>query len=370
MKILVTGTAGFIGFHTARAVLDRGDEIIGLDNLNTYYDVQLKQARLAQLAPRNRFSFAKADIKDHEAVDRLFAEHKPQRVIHLAAQAGVRHSLSHPRDYGRKPMTAITRRFVFVLAAIVALGFALTPSFARDKGKGPLVFAAASLKDALDNINEAWVKDGKPKAAISYAASSVLAKQIENAAPADVFISADIDWMDCLAEKNLIKPDTRINLLGNRLVLIAPKDSTLETKIAPGFDLAAMIGDGKIAMGNTDSVPAGKHGKAALTKLGVWDSVKDKVAQAENVRAALALVSRGEAPLGIVYATDVKAEPNVKVLDTFPEDTHPRIIYPAAVLAKATSPDALEFLEHLKSETAAKLLADQGFTVLAEVPAQ
>ena len=246
----------------------------------------------------------------------------------------------------------------------------LTPSFARDQGKGPVVFAAASLKDALDNINAAWTKDGKKPAVISYAASSVLAKQIEQAAPADVFISADLDWMEYLAEKNLIKPDTRVNLLGNTLVLIAPKDSTLQAKITPGFDLAAMIGDGKIAMGNTDSVPAGKYGKAALTKLGVWNSVKDKVAQAENVRAALALVSRGEAPLGIVYATDAKADPNVKVLDTFPADTHPPIIYPAAVLAKATSPEALAFLEYLKSETAAKLFADQGFTVLAEVPAQ
>ena len=267
-------------------------------------------------------------------------------------------------------MSTITRRFVLALAAIAALGLAFTSSLARDESKAPLVFAAASLKDALDNINVAWVKDSKPQAAISYAASSVLAKQIEQAAPADVFISADLDWMDYLAEKNLIKPETRFNLLGNRLVLIAPKDSALQAKIAPGFDLAAMIGDGKIAMGNTDSVPAGKYGKAALTKLGVWDSVKDKVAQAENVRAALALVSRGEAPLGIVYATDAKADPNVKMLDTFPEATHPRIIYPAAVLAKTTSPEALAFLEYLKSDAAAKLFADQGFTVLAEVPAQ
>ena len=267
-------------------------------------------------------------------------------------------------------MTTLTRRFVLALAAIAALGFALNPSLARDQGKGPVVFAAASLKDALDNINAAWTKDGKKPAVMSYAASSVLAKQIEHAAPADVFISADLDWTEYLAEKNLIKPDTRVNLLGNTLVLIAPKDSTLQAKITPGFDLAAMIGDGKIAMGNTDSVPAGKYGKAALTTLGVWNSVKDKVAQAENVRAALALVSRGEAPLGIVYATDAKADSNVKVLDTVPEDTHPRIIYPAAVLAKATSPEALAFLEYLKSETAAKLFADQGFTVLAEVPAQ
>ena len=267
----------------------------------------------------------------------------------------------------------ITRRFLFdLLAAFAVAGLALSPSLARDEGKALIVFAAASLKEALNNINAAWVKNGKPKASISYAASSLLAKQIEQAAPADVFISADLHWMDYLAGKNLIKPDTRVNLLGNRLVLIAPKDSTLQIKIATGFDLAAAIADGKIAMGNTESVPAGKYGKAVLTKLGVWDSVQDKVAQAENVRAALALVARGESPLGIVYATDAKADPNVKVLDTFPEDTHPPIIYPAAVLAKATSPDAQAFLDYLKSETAAKLFKDQGFTVLAPalVPAQ
>ncbi len=269
-------------------------------------------------------------------------------------------------------MTAITRRFLFALVAAAVAGLALAPSFAREEGKGPLIFAAASLKDALDNINDAWAKGGKPKATISYAASSVLAKQIEEAAPADVFISADLDWMDYLAERNLIKPDTRLNLLGNSIVLIAPKDSTLEAKIAPGFDLAALIGDGKIAMGNVDSVPAGKYGKAALESLGVWDSVKAKVAQAENVRAALTLVSRGEAPLGIVYATDAKSDPNVKVLDTFPGNTHPAIIYPAAVLARATSPDAQAFLDYLKSETAAKLFEDQGFAALVPtlVPAQ
>ena len=269
-------------------------------------------------------------------------------------------------------MLLTTRRFLFALAAAIAVAsFALTPSLARDEGKGPLVFAAASLKDALDAVNAAWVNDGKPKAAISYAASSVLAKQIEQAAPADIFISADLDWMDYLAE-TLIKPDTRFNLLGNTLVLIAPKDSQLEAKIAPGFDLAALIGDGEIAMGNTDSVPAGKYGKAALTSLGVWDSVKDKIAQAENVRAALLLVSRGEAPLGIVYATDAKADPKVKVLDTFPADTHPPIIYPVAVLAKATNPDAQAFVEFLKTGTAAKLFEDKGFTVLAPalVPAE
>jgi molybdate transport system substrate-binding protein len=261
-------------------------------------------------------------------------------------------------------MTARRHMIRVIVVALVGLCFA--PSFARDESKGPLIFAAASLKDALDSINAAWVNQGGKSAVISYAASSVLAKQIEQGAPADIFISADIDWMDYLAERQLIKPDSRFDLLGNTLVLIAPKDSTLEAKIAPDFPLASLLGDGKLAMANTDSVPAGKYGNAALARLGVWDSVKDSVAQAENVRAALALVSRNEAPLGIVYATDAKADPNVKVIGTFPADTHPPIIYPVAVLAKATNPDALAFVSFLKTETADKLFEGQGFRVLAE----
>jgi molybdate transport system substrate-binding protein len=252
------------------------------------------------------------------------------------------------------------------LIAVAAVGLCLTPSFARDESKGPLVFAAASLKDALDAINAAWSKESGKSAVISYAGSSMLAKQIVEGAPADVFISADLDWMDYLAERNLIKPGTRFNLLGNTLVLIAPKDSSLEAKIVPDFPLSALIGDGKLAMANTESVPAGKYGKAALTKLGIWDSVKDKIAQAENVRAALLLVSRGEAPLGIVYATDANADPNVKVLGTFPADTHKPIIYPAAVLARSRSADAQAFVTFLKTDKANKLFQDQGFTVLAE----
>ncbi|MGV1014136.1 MAG: molybdate ABC transporter substrate-binding protein [Methyloceanibacter sp.] len=267
-------------------------------------------------------------------------------------------------------MRTIARRSLLRLIAVAAIGLCLTPALARDESKGPLIFAAASLKDALDAVNAAWSKDSSKSAVISYAGSSVLAKQIEEGAPADVFISADLDWMDYLAERKLIKPDTRFNLLGNTLVLIAPKDSPLEAKIAPDFPLDALIGDGKLAMANTDSVPAGKYGKAALTALGVWDSVKDKVAQAENVRAALLLVSRAEAPLGIVYATDANADPNVKVLGTFPADTHPPIVYPVAVLAKSEHADAQAFVDFLKTDTATKLFEDQGFTVLAEGPAQ
>ena len=198
----------------------------------------------------------------------------------------------------------------------------------------------------------------------SYAASSALAKQIEQGAPADIFISADEDWMNYLADKKLIKPDTRFVLLGNTLVLIAPKDSKILTKIAQGFQLAELLGDGYLAMANTDSVPAGKYGKAALTKLGVWDAVKDKVAQADNVRAALKLVSTGEAPLGIVYGTDAKSDPNVKVIDIFPEGTHPPIIYPAAIVASSTNADAPALLAYLKSAAAQSIFKDQGFKIL------
>ena len=213
-----------------------------------------------------------------------------------------------------------------------------------------VVFAAASLKNALDAVNAQWTKETGKKAVISYASSSALAKQIEQGAPAQMFISADLDWMDYLAAKSLIKPDTRSNLLGNRIVLIAPKDKAQPVEIKPGFDLAKLLGDGRLAMANVDSVPAGKYGKAALEKLGVWASVSRKIAQAENVRAALLLVSRGEAPAGIVYQTDAAADPNVKIIGTFPEDTHPPIIYPIALTASATHPDAAAFLAYIRSE--------------------
>jgi molybdate transport system substrate-binding protein len=258
---------------------------------------------------------------------------------------------------------------VLSLAFAAAISFSLVPAATAADEKdplvfGPLVFAAASLKDALDAINATRGKDGGRTANISYAASSVLAKQIEQDAPADIFISADLDWMDYLAARHLIKPVTRFNLLGNTLVLIAPADSTLEVKIEPSFPLASLLGDGKLAMANTDSVPAGKYGKTALSRLGVWEGVKDKIAQAENVRAALALVSRGEAPLGIVYGSDAKSDPNVKVLGTFPADSHPEIIYPAAVLANAKSADAEGFLGYLKTPVAKDIFEGQGFTVL------
>ena len=247
-----------------------------------------------------------------------------------------------------------------VVAAFAAMPLAL-PAAAAEK---VTVFAAASLKNALDAANAAWQKETGNETAVSYAASSALAKQIEAAAPADLFISADLAWMDYVAEKKLIKDDTRSNLLGNRIVLVAPKDNASTVEIKEGFDLAGLVGDGKLAMGAVDSVPAGKYGKAALEKLGVWSAVEGKVAGAESVRAALALVSRGEAPYGIVYETDAAADPGVAVVGTFPEDSHPPIIYPVAILSEAKSPAAKAYLDFLKSAKATPFFEKQGFTVL------
>ena len=264
-------------------------------------------------------------------------------------------------------MTVSRRRWLgstvgLAAAALLVLGTAQTP--ARAQGGDLVVFAAASLKNALDAVNAQWMKETGKKASISYAASSALAKQIEQGAPAQMFISADLDWMGYVAKKNLIKPDTRSNLLGNRIVLIAPKDKAEPIEIKAGFDLAKVLGEGRLAMANVDSVPAGKYGKAALEKLGAWAGVSSKVAQAENVRAALLLVSRGEAPAGIVYQTDAAADPNVKIIGTFPENTHAHIIYPIALTAGASHPDAAAFLAYVKSAKAKPLFEAQGFTVL------
>ncbi|MGI6851133.1 molybdate ABC transporter substrate-binding protein [Mesorhizobium sp. 1B3] len=229
------------------------------------------------------------------------------------------------------------------------------------------VFAAASLKNALDAVNSACEADVGEKATISYAASSALAKQIEQGAPADIFMSADLDWMTYLSDKGLTKKDTEIQLLGNSIVLVAPADSSTAAEIKPSFDLAGLLGDGRLAMANVDSVPAGKYGKAALEKLGVWGAIEGKVAQAENVRAALALVSTGEAPLGIVYKTDAAADPKVKVVAAFPADTHPPIVYPVAQTTESEDDDTSAFLECLRSAKAKELFEAEGFTVLAPV---
>ncbi|HYD07736.1 MAG TPA: molybdate ABC transporter substrate-binding protein [Reyranella sp.] len=235
-----------------------------------------------------------------------------------------------------------------------------------------VVFAAASLKNALDEVAGGWSKEtGRPMPKISYAASSALARQIEQGAPADLFISADTDWMDHVEKKDLIRKESRFNLLGNRIVLIAPRNSRATVELKAGVDLAKALdsekgGNGRLAIANVDAVPAGKYGKAALEKLGAWTGVKDRIAQAENVRAALLLVARGEAPLGIVYVTDAVAEPNVKIVGEFPADSHPPIIYPAALTRASRSPDAKAFLDLLRSSKARPSFERQGFTMLVK----
>ncbi|MEO6380823.1 MAG: molybdate ABC transporter substrate-binding protein [Nitrobacter sp.] len=240
---------------------------------------------------------------------------------------------------------------------------ATAPAAAQDKTL--TVFAAASMKNALDDVDNAYTAKTGVKITASYAASSALAKQIEQAAPADVFISADTAWMDYAIGKKTINESTRINLLGNSIVLIAPKNSkTDHVKIGQGFDLAKLVGDGKVATGDVKSVPVGKYAKAALEKLGAWTAVEPKMAMAENVRAALALVARNEAALGIVYSTDAKVDPGVKIVGTFPDDSHPPIIYPAAATTTAKS-DAAGYLAFLTSSAAKTIFEKYGFTVLA-----
>jgi molybdate transport system substrate-binding protein len=249
-------------------------------------------------------------------------------------------------------------------ATAAAVAIAAAPCAARAQDKTITVFAAASMKNALDDVDAAFTKQTGIKVVASYDASSALMKQIEGGAPADVFVSADLKWMDYGAQKKLIKDDTRVNLLGNTLVLIASKDSkTDRVTIAPGFDLARLAGDGRIATGDVKAVPVGIYAQAALEKLGVWSAVEPKMAMTANVRAALVLVARGEAPLGIVYSTDAKVEPGVKVVGVFPEDSHDPIIYPVAAMATAR-PEATPYLAFLRSQIAKTIFESYGFAVL------
>jgi molybdate transport system substrate-binding protein len=226
------------------------------------------------------------------------------------------------------------------------------------------VFAAASMKNALDDTNAAFTKATGVKVVASYAASSALAKQIESDAPADVFISADLQWMDYVGGKNLIKPDSRLNLLGNKLVLIAAADSKLDkVEIAKGFDIAKLAGDGRIAVADVKAVPAGLYAKAALEALGAWAAAEPKLAMAENVRATLAFVARGETPIGIVYETDAKVEPRVKIVGVFPESSHPPITYPVAATATASSA-AASYLNFLRGSAAKAIFEKYGFSFL------
>ncbi len=251
-----------------------------------------------------------------------------------------------------------------VLAILLALVLPGHSAFAQNKTI--LVFAAASLKDTLDEVNAAFTQAAGIKVTASYAASSQLIKQIEQGAPADVFISADLDWMDYGAQRQLVKSATRINILGNRLVLIALSGAKVErVTIGPDFSLAARAGEGRIVTGDVRAVPVGRYAKAALEKLGLWASVQHKIAMVENVRAALALVARGEAPLGIVYETDAKAEPKVKVFGVFPADSHPPIVYPAALTTEAKSGSA-DYLAFLQSAAAKRIFEGHGFIFLAK----
>jgi molybdate transport system substrate-binding protein len=223
-----------------------------------------------------------------------------------------------------------------------------------------LVFAAASLTDVLEELGHAFTGQTHVPVKSSLAASSVLAKQIEAGAPADVFFSADLDWMDYLDQRKLLRPGSRRVVVLNRLVLIAPVNSNVSVKIAPGFDLLRALGDGKLATGDPESVPVGKYAHTALEKLGVWDRVSPRIVRAENVRSALAFVARGEAPLGIVYRTDALAEKRVRIVDVFPQDSHPPVTYPIALTARA-GPQAQRFVEFVTGDAAKLIFRKYGF---------
>ena len=261
-----------------------------------------------------------------------------------------------------------------IVSVLLLFALALHQAFAQDskasaapaaaQDKILTIFAAASLKNALDDVDAAYSAKSGVKVVVSYAASSALAKQLEQGAPADIFMSADTDWMDYSSGKKTVNDQTRINLLGNKIVLIAPKDSKIDTvAIGQGFDLAKLADDGKIATGDVAAVPVGKYAKAALEKLGAWQAAEPKFAMAESVRAALALVARGEAALGIVYETDAKVEPSVKIVGVFPAESHPAIIYPIASTATAKS-DAASYLAFLRSEVTKAIFEKYGFTYL------
>lgn len=250
--------------------------------------------------------------------------------------------------------------------ACFTLAICFTAATAAATPSPPLtVFAAASLKESMDEAATAYKKATGQPVRVSYAGSSALARQIEQGAPADVFVSADLDWMDELQGKRLIDVTTRSNLLGNTLVLIAPKDGKAQPMtLQQGSDLRPLLGDhGRIALALVDSVPAGKYAKAAFTSLGMWNALRPRVAEAENVRAALLLVARGETPLGVVYGSDALAEPRVRVLATFPEDTHPPIVYPVARVKASMHPQAAAFVQWLQAPEAAAIFRRHGFSV-------
>jgi molybdate transport system substrate-binding protein len=254
-------------------------------------------------------------------------------------------------------LPALLRLFIALAAA--------QPAAAQGTQATITVFAAASMRNALDEVDAAFTKATGMHVIASYAASSALAKQIAQGAPADIYASANIKWMDYLAHDKLIAPGTRINLLGNALVLIAPKDSKLDrVTIKKGFDIAKLAGSGRIAVADTKAVPAGLYAKAALTALGAWAAAEPKLAQAENVRATLAYVARGETPLGIVYATDAHVEPKVKIIGTFPAGSHPAITYPVGRIAASKNEHVEDYLHFLQAPAAKAIFEKYGFSFL------
>ncbi|MFD1034323.1 molybdate ABC transporter substrate-binding protein [Sphingomonas hankookensis] len=248
------------------------------------------------------------------------------------------------------------RRIVLLLATLLLAA----PTTAQPRP--PIVLAAASLQESMNAAADAWAKQGRVRPTLSFAASSALARQAAAGAPADLFVSADVEWMDDLDRRGLLAKGSRVNLLGNRLVLIAPADSTARVALRPGVDLRAALNGGRLAMADPDAVPAGRYGKAALTRLRGWDVVAPSVVRAENVRAALALVERGAAPLGIVYATDAKASAKVRVVGVFPAASHPSIVYPIARLKASQNVDGERFRRFLVSPAGRAIFVRYGFT--------
>ncbi len=259
----------------------------------------------------------------------------------------------------------LSRLFRTPLLPLLLLAACMLPraAGAQDADAPLTVFAAASLKESLDEAAALYERQTGMPVRVSYAASSALARQIEQGAPADVFFSADLEWMDYLQERGKVDAATRRNLLGNRLVLVAPKASKAQVDLKRPATLLAALGDGRLAVGQTQTVPAGKYAKAALESLTLWNGVKARLAESESVRAALMLVARGETPLGIVYASDAQAEPAVRVVATFPAESHPAIVYPVAALQGARSAQAARFVQWLASPPAAAIFRKRGFAV-------
>jgi len=260
-------------------------------------------------------------------------------------------------------MNVFDRPMKFLAASMAALAFAGVTQADEPKKAELLVFAAASLTNVLGELAPAWGRSSGVTVKLSFAASSVLARQIEAGGNADVFISADQEWMDYLQTRNLIAKPSRVDLVRNRLVLIAPADSKIELDIRPGFDLAGALAGGRLSTGDPDTVPVGRYARSALTSLGVWEQVEDRLVRADNVRSAMTFVSRGEAPLGIVYATDAQIDYKVRVVATFPDNSHDPIAYPAAATATA-GPGAAGFLAFLRSKVAAPTWNKFGFLEL------